>query len=808
MRDCFYIYAKSLSVLGFVLGSLLLISTSPALLAKSTASPVLIDGHLESIKAMHSLSYFIDETEADDQALSIENIIHQPFAWTPYPADSDSLGYHLKTHWFRLEVNYQGAADAIWWAQVDYSLLDNISYYLVSDNKVIVEGHAGDRRRFHDRPVNHRNFVFPLSVSKPGSYQIYFRVQSEGTIQLPLTIWSDKAFKDVEQVRLVVLGIFFGALAIMFLYNIFIAISVREVSYYFYIGYILSFIFLHASVYGVGFQYLWPENPEWNNKSLLFFLGVTLFFGLQFVRRFLDLKCKSPLTYKLTNSLIAASVLCTAALFFLPYFILVRLMVLLCMVSIVFGLYSGVKMSINRYRPAFFFTVAWAAFLVGALLYLSASLGLIGNRVLVEFAPQIGAVIEVLLLSLAFADKINQEKKAKFVAQNALLEVEKETYQAVAENKAKSEFLAKMSHEIRTPMNGVLGLTELMKETQLTSTQSHYVTSIHNSSTALLKIINDILDFSKAEAGGLELEKIAFNIKDLVNECLSIFIVNNKKDNLKIVAHIGRETPAWVYGDPTRLRQILLNLLSNAVKFTEEGSVSLEVTVVNKTNSHDKLVFAIKDTGIGLSESQQAKLFTPFQQADTSTTRKYGGTGLGLAICKDLVNLMLGDIGLESKAGEGSTFWFSIPLEIAKEPEDSKTNARKGEQFQGRVLVADDNPVNRMVIEGMLKGFSVEFDSYENGKDLLEAMESTDKEYQMLFLDCEMPELDGFQAAKRIREKEDQRHTEHLPIVALTAHIIGDFEKDAKAAGMDDYLAKPISKESLRAKLKKFLDQT
>lgn len=602
------------------------------------------------------------------------------------------------------------------------------------------------------------------------------------------------------------MGIFFGSLMVMFLYNIFIALSVREISYYLYLGYIASFIMLIASSFGFNYQFLWPGEPEWNNLSVLFFFSLTLIFAVQFANQFLSLAQQSPTLFR--SGQFACVVAACIALFAyqIPYQFGVRILVMLCMFMIVVSLFFGFKLSLQGLRSAIYFTTAWATFLLSGLVYLAAAVGLIPESAWFVHAPQFGAVIEVVLLSLAFADKINQEKKAKFIAQKALLDVEKETYKVLAENKAKSEFLAKMSHEIRTPMNGVLGLSELMQETKLTDTQSHYMTSIYNSSKALLKIINDILDFSKAESGGMELERIAYNPRDLVSECLSIFVVNNKNEKLMISSTIAEECPEWIYGDPTRVRQIVLNLMSNGVKFTEEGRVTLDISCLEGDKRGKHLRFCVSDTGIGISEAQQAKLFTPFQQADSSTTRKYGGTGLGLAICKDLVGLMHGQIGIESQSGQGSVFWFELPLEIAQEPEVEAADNNPVELGEfGRVLLADDNPVNRLVLEGMLKTLQIPYDSVVNGREVLEAIDRVEQDYKLLLLDCEMPEVDGFEAAQKIRQKEELENRPHVPIIALTAHQLGEFESDAKAAGMDDFLTKPISKDSLQGKLSQYL---
>ena len=520
------------------------------------------------------------------------------------------------------------------------------------------------------------------------------------------------------------------------------------------------------------------------------------------------------------------------------------------------------------------------------------------------------------------------------------LETKKIIENAKASDRAKSQFIATMSHEIRTPMNGVIGMVEMLKSTTLDKEQTHYVEVISRSGEALMNIINDILDYSKIEAGKMDLESIEFDVAELVDDCLQLFSGTAHKRNLELMANISMDTPAKLIGDPTRLRQILVNLIGNAFKFTESGSIFIDVSLLTyESDASCTLHFATNDSGIGISHDAQQSIFGAFKQADSTTTRKYGGTGLGLAICKQLVELMDGQIGVHSEPQHGSTFWFTAKLKESKNqrgqspascslalsgktllyihPTDFMDTALKhhaggnnldvlcyrdpqaatqylataeghavdfvllsqqleendglsiantirdidehfetpiimitneqttsfsldeimsissllkrpfavhkiidallaessgislnqlmpseptggeAQQVSLQVLVAEDNLVNRMVIEGLLEKMNITPDFSENGAQALERYCSLEKKYDLILMDCEMPEMDGFEATLKIRKWENDRGTPNVPIIALTAHVETEHRQRVIEVGMNYYVAKPVTIEKV-----------
>ena len=358
--------------------------------------------------------------------------------------------------------------------------------------------------------------------------------------------------------------------------------------------------------------------------------------------------------------------------------------------------------------------------------------------------------------------------------------------------KAKSEFLANMSHEIRTPMNGVLGMLQLLTDTKLTIDQKDFVTTAHNSAETLLTILNDILDFSKIEAGAIELESIDFNLQDTIDDVASLLAESAHKKGLELLTHFSSNIPLMIKGDPTRLRQVLYNLVNNAIKFTEQGEVLISAKLKQKTSDGYRIKFEVSDTGIGISEAAQARIFETFKQEDGSTTRKFGGTGLGLAISKKLSQYMGGNLSVQSSPGSGSTFSFSINAlpSLLKPANERETSSLKG----SHVLIVDDNQTNRKILEAMLTSWNMSYQSVESGQACLDILKQAVKPFDLILLDMMMPNMNGLDTAKEIRKN---KAFDAVKIIMLTSLTHANIQSQCSQSGISICLHKPVKKSLL-----------
>ena len=441
------------------------------------------------------------------------------------------------------------------------------------------------------------------------------------------------------------------------------------------------------------------------------------------------------------------------------------------------------------------------------------------NSDLIEQASELTKGRKFALSMMEDADNAREELEVTNERLNQMIEqATRATHAADSANRAKSDFLATISHEIRTPLNGIIGFVEMLDETRLNEEQDDFLIRIKSSSEALMSLINDVLDFSKVESGHLNLELRDFSILPMINSLNSMFLSQAKEKGLSLKISVDESVPRKIRGDETRLRQILLNLLSNAIKFTKSGEVSLHVSThsIDSESNFVELEFEVRDTGIGMSPEEISRLFMPFSQGDSSTTRKYGGTGLGLAICKSLSEAMGGKVWATSVLREGSSFFSRVRVDIVEmrdahalssESENAKVissgtinnkveSDKPADSLPLKIAVAEDNMANQRVIMIMLRRLGWESEFAENGRELLDLVRN--KDYDLIFMDVQMPLMDGLEATRRLRAGDAGEGLKDVKIIALTANALSGDEARCLESGMNAYMTKPLKLRTLK----------
>lgn len=728
------------------------------------------------------------------QFVEVENL-----TFAPLTHPHISLGFRSDACWFRWEMRNDNTVTTRLLFTVDYPVLDHVDLYQRT-GQTLQHWSLGDALPFAQRHINSRNFVLPLNLA-PGEHAVYYlRVQASGSMTVPLYLSDRDKFIGQHEQNEWWLGVFYGISLGLLFYHGFLWLVLREKIYRFYVLHLTASLAYLATLQGLAFR-LWPDWTEWNNRSN-FLAGYLLFLtGALFARDYLNTR-----DWRIGDKLLLIlSILNASALafqLFLPSSVMYKGVAAMAILTMLTLLLTGMVRWKQGLREARHFVVAWGLFLLMAVVFSLKAFGIFAKLPVLATinALQLGMILQQVLLSLGLAGRLTALKREKILREQEILRER-------SENEAKGDFLAKMSHEIRTPMNAVLGLTHLLRDSRLDNSQREQVNMLHSAGQSLLDLINDILDYSKINAGKLEMEKTGFNLPVLFSDIISMFAVNAGQKSLSLAYDPSPSLPVWVQGDPVRLRQIVSNLLNNAIKFTPKGHINVRVEVQPSGQpDHLFLRVEVEDTGIGLSEDEIQSLFQAFQQADVSTTRKYGGSGLGLAISRQLVRLMGGEIGVHSQAGSGSTFWFRIPLELAQAPAQPQiVMAPSHARLDGRqLLVVEDNPVNQLVITGLLRKLGITPLLCQDGASSLDMLRQH-PEVELVLMDCEMPGMDGYEATRLLRQREQEEGQARLPVIALTAHAMASHRERCLAAGMDDHLAKPVVLEDLAAILERHL---
>jgi signal transduction histidine kinase len=583
--------------------------------------------------------------------------------------DTASLnaGYSNSAFWLKVVLTYRPVnpgAMTDWLLELAYPPMDYVDLYLPdASGHMSLAWQTGDMLPFASRQIKQNNYLFDLNLQPNQPQTVYLRLASHGSIQAPLTVWSSHAYIEDQPGRLYILGMIYGVLAGMLVYNLFIFLSVRDRSYLYYILYITCFGLYQVSVNGAGIEFFWPDNPWWANVSTTFLIAAAILFASQFSRTLLQTpKLGRWLDIPLMLMMVCAGtimVLSLVADYGLALRLVTGLVLIFTLVVFLIGIIAGLK----GQRVARYFILAWTAFLAGGVINAVMLLGFLPNTFLTMYSSQIGSVIEVALLSLALADRINsmRDQQEKITAQ-ASREQAALNQQLAISNRLKDEFLATLTHELRTPMNGVIGSLELMQLEGAQADIELYRQTAAESAQNMMGIVNGILTLTELQAGRLDARNEMFSLRHLLFQVRSGYEPQAREKGLTMSVDVDEAMPDSLMGDAGKLRQCLECLVDNAVKFTSQGTVKIRVSGPCEDLRHVRLLIDVIDTGIGFSQLDDATLYQTFFQVDGSMTRQHGGLGIGLAICRQLIELQGGRLSHSSEPGTGSQFRLSLDL--------------------------------------------------------------------------------------------------------------------------------------------------
>jgi len=874
-------------------------------------------------------------------------VVESKIKWQEYPYLYESQqGVESTTVWAAMDIDNAKDSALNLMLVVDHMIAPyDTTVWQFDGETQLTESLVGERYAFSQRTSAHRNYLVPINIEVGGKVTLLIRTRVTGDKSYLLNhieLYDEREYFLQDSKTILVDGFYYGLSFFLMAASLLLSARLKNFPFLYYSAFIFFTMVYLFSGDGYGAQYLWQDSTWLNRRAeyigrfsaFAFVLSLSIqTLGRITMHRKLLMSCQLAIGF---------AVLGILGCIFFPtnYSLLMWIMYsvfVLTPVALVLIVYSMVLWYKGDGRGKQYF-LTW-----GPYIAFTALAPLLVLTQVIAGADTLALFAKPFILLASFAIFLSMSLR--------LGQLKNEQRKAIADSKAKSEFLAKMSHEIRTPMNGVLGMSELLSDTELSDVQKNYNDTIFSSGQALLNVIDDILDYSKITAGKVEIEAVDFNAERLLQDCTNLFTATLREKNIELLCRLAPGMPVVFSGDESRIRQVVLNLVGNAFKFTEHGEIVINV---EPAIASGLIRFSVRDTGIGITREQREKLFSSFTQADASTSRKYGGTGLGLTICKQLVELMGGEIGIESTFGLGSTFWFELPLETVSDGsyrspvsidalknsrllmvEDNKTYcdivsetfegqgvdidiASNGEEgltafdkavrecrpydlistdidmpvmngidFMGvlhercgengpirvilsatsalprineyrrwgvssamkkpalasellvtfakllglesvvetesgdekihnkeaklHVLVAEDNVVNFHVVSAFLAKLGHTSDRAENGLRAVEKYKSQNldknsKKYDLILMDCEMPEIDGFKASEIIRQLEMDLGLSACPIIALTAHAVKERLDKCITSGMNDYIVKPISMASIAEKISGVLE--
>lgn len=721
------------------------------------------------------------------------------------------IGFFEVRKWLKFDLRNE-TDKSEWLLEFAFPLIYQIQIYTEDESGIKKVVTSGADYPFSNRELNHRHFIFNLDIEPFKTKSYYILIEGGGDLHPPINIWQKDAFIEKMQSELLVLGLFYGIIVIMILYNLFLYFSLRMRSYLYYVLAISSTLIGYMALNGDGFQYLWPNYPSWNVISVSFWVSLACIFIVLFTKEFLDTNRNMPV-FKMLSLILIGLNITTILFLFINHFISLNLMFISTFGTFATVITVGFICLFRGVREARFFVIGWFVFLTGTFITILERAVVIPYSLFTEHAGKGALAIEVALLSLALADKINIMRTEKEKAEQLARKSQELAIESLRRtDELKDEFLAVTSHELRTPLFGMIGIAESLRDGvagKISSEMNSQLEMIVMSGRRLSNLVDDILEFSKLKHNTLAITFKQVNLYDVVKVVFTICQPLIKEKPIRLVNEVSPNVPT-VLADPDRLQQILYNLVGNAIKYTKIGEVRVSAEFENA-----RVKVQVADTGRGIATDFQKIIFEPFQQGTLSSTRESVGTGIGLSVTKSLIALHGGEITLQSEVGRGSTFSFTLQADQLEEkvhvkgkvvasfkpltsfnPVLIKPNiSLKKEAI--KVLVADDEPVNLQVLMNQLTLEGMDVRKAMSGEEVFQLVDQ--HSFDIVILDIMMPNMSGYEVCKQLRQTYSLLD---LPILMLTAKSQVHDKIMAFEVGANDYVTTPCDKEELLSRVR------
>ena len=719
-------------------------------------------------------------------------------------SENDDLGFTQNNFWSKTKIKNLTNSKLNYYLETARPITDLVELFIVdvASGKITTKI-SGDNLAYSERSFDNRKTIFKIEIAPKSSLQLYMHLKSDGeVIKIPMMLYSSERFIQMISNEQLFFGIFYGILSIAAIIYFFFFFALNEKIFLYYSLYVLFVGLLQFALDGFFYKYVTPNAGWFSNHTVLFMAIIAVFFSGKYSELFLKIKKNSKKIYILFNIAYVLLFLLLLCIIFIPStllfsYVLVNVLTLVFLILIVCSIiYLYCK---KKYIDPFF-TAGISFLIIGFGIFILYNFGLLPNNFFTQSSSKLGTGLEVIFLSLSMANLIRNLKNEKNEL-NRLALIRSEEM-----NDLKSYFLSNISHELRTPLNAIINLIDSISSEVQDDVIKKNCQIIKYSSHSLLSSVNDILDFSKIEKGELKLEKNSFDLVQVLGNLKNNAI--NRAEDKGLVFQFSKSGtfPDLVIGDVNRLVQVVNNVLNNAIKFTATGFVKFHVDCQLKVGNIASLILTVSDSGVGISKDKMESIFDSFSQNIIDNKRKFGGLGLGLYIVKTLVDMQNGTIKMESKVNEGTTVVITIDFAISAQQRKLEAPAKFVlDDLVGKsILVVEDNPINQMVIKMITKKWLDTKVVYaNNGQEALDAFKTN--QFDIVLMDLQMPIMDGYEATIAIRNGEVGAHNSNIPIIAVTADVMETTKDRVKEIGMNDYLSKPLKKETLYEAVKKLV---